>query len=187
MFYILFILIFLFLFISIFFIKFNILIYILLISFIIYMVLTKSIYKSIKRIYYLIPYFLAVFIIQSLNSRGEYYKVFNFYLDKIGVNFTILYFTKISTTLYLLSIFFIIIRKFKIPEGNIFDEMIRINIFMKIVKKNFFIEFNKIKSKNITFKEKINLLKRLIENVYKNSFKSYPYDIFIFRYRKINK
>ena len=58
---------------------------------------------------------------------------------------------------------------------------------MKIVKKNFFIELNKIKSKNITFKEKINLLKRLIENVYKNSFKYYPYDIFIFRYRKINK
>ncbi|MBW5391423.1 hypothetical protein E6A49_01710, partial [Brachyspira pilosicoli] len=79
---------------------------------------------------------------------------------------------------------FILIKKIKIPNGIIFDEMIRINIFMNIVKKSFFLEFNKIKDKNKTFKEKINLVKKLLENVYRDSFKLYPYDRFINNYRK---
>ena len=70
-----------------------------------------------------------------------------------------------------MSIFFILIKKIQIPNGIIFDEMIRINIFMNIVKKSFFLEFNKIKDKNKTFKEKINLVKkynRFIDNYRKS-------------------
>ena len=55
---------------------------------------------------------------------------------------------------------------------------------MNIVKKSFFFEFGKIKDKNKTLKEKLNLIKNLIENVYNDSFKFYPYDRFVSRYRK---
>ncbi len=173
----------LFLFIIIFTVKVNILIYIGAALFIIH-IITKSLYKTIKRLLHLIPYFLAVFIIQGLNSRGEYYNILGIYIDKAGADFTIIYFIRILSLLYFLSIFFILIKKIKIPNGIIFDEMIRINIFMNIVKKSFFLEFNKIKDKNKTFKEKINLVKKLLENVYRDSFKLYPYDIFIDNYRK---
>ena len=104
------------------------------------------------------PYFLAIFIIQSLNARGEYYKIFGFYIDKTGADFTIIYFVRIAAILYFISIFFIIIKKLKIPKGDFFDELIRINIFMNIVKKSFFFEFNKIKDKDKTFREKLNLI-----------------------------
>lgn len=174
----------LFLFIIIFTVKINILIYIAVALFIVHIILTKSLYKTIKRLLHLIPYFLAVFIIQGLNSRGEYYNILGIYIDKVGANFTIIYFIRILSLLYFLSIFFILIKKIKIPNGIIFDEMIRINIFMNIVKKSFFLEFNKIKDKNKTFKEKINLVKKLLENVYRDSFKLYPYDRFINNYRK---
>ena len=46
------------------------------------------------------------------------------------------------------------------------------------------LEFNKIKDKNKTFKDPINLVKKLLENVYRDSFKLYPYDRFINNYRK---
>ena len=173
----------LFLFIIIFTVKVNILIYIGAALFIIHIILTKSLYKTIKRLLHLIPYFLAVFIIQGLNSRGEYYNILGIYIDKAGADFTIIYFIRILSLLYFLSIFFILIKKIQIPNGIIFDEMIRINIFMNIVKKSFFLEFNKIKDKNKTFKEKINLVKKLLENVYRDSFKRYPYDNFIDNYR----
>ncbi|WP_432632927.1 hypothetical protein [Brachyspira sp.] len=130
------------------------------------------------------PYFLAIFIIQSLNARGEYYRILGFYIDKTGADFTIIYFIRISAVLYFLSIFLILIKKIKIPKGDFFDELIRINIFMNIVKKSFFFEFEKIKDKNKTLKEKLNLIKNLIENVYNHSFKLYPYDMFVSRYRK---
>ena len=55
---------------------------------------------------------------------------------------------------------------------------------MNIVKKSFFLEFNKIKDKDKTFREKLNLINKLIENVYKDSFKFYPYDAFVNKYRK---
>ncbi|WP_242004523.1 hypothetical protein [Brachyspira aalborgi] len=131
------------------------------------------------------PYFLAIFIIQSLNARGEYYKILGFYIDKMGADFTIIYFIRIAAILYFISIFFIFIKKLKIPKGAFFDELIRINIFMNIVKKSFFFEFNKIKDKDKTFREKLNLINKLIENVYKDSFKFYPYDRFVGRYRKL--
>ena len=127
---------------------------------------------------------LAIFIIQSLNARGEYYKIFGFYIDKTGADFTIIYFVRIAAILYFISIFFIIIKKIKIPKGAFFDELIRINIFMNIVKKSFFFEFNKIKDKDKTFREKLNLINKLIENVYKDSFRLYPYDTFVNKYRK---
>ena len=173
-----------FIFISIFFLPINALIYFLAILFALHIIFTKSIIKTFKKIFYLLPYFLAIFIIQSLNARGEYYKIFGFYIDKTGADFTIIYFARISAVLYFLSIFFILIKKLKIPKGAFFDEFIRINIFMNIVKKSFFFEFGKIKDKNKTLKEKLNLIKNLIENVYRNSFKFYPYDRFVGRYRK---
>ena len=174
----------LFIFVSIFFVKINLLIYIAIASFILHIIFTKSVYKTIKRLLHLIPYFLAIFILQALNSRGGYYKILGFYIDKAGADFTVIYFIRIASVLYLLSIFFILIKKIKVPEGRIFDELIRINVFMKIVRKSFFIEFNKIKDKNKTFKEKLNLIKNLLENVYNDSFKLYPYDIFVNNYRK---
>lgn len=187
MLYIIFIILGLFIFISIFFLQFNLLIYFAIILFALHIIFTKSIFKTLKKLFYLFPYFLAIFIIQSLNARGEYYKIFGFYIDKTGADFTIIYFVRIAAILYFISIFFIIIKKIKIPKGAFFDELIRINIFMNIVKKSFFFEFNKIKDKDKTFREKLNLINKLIENVYKDSFKFYPYDRFVGRYRKLIK
>ena len=184
MLYIIFIILGLFIFISIFFLQFNLLIYFAIILFALHTIFTKSIFKTLKKLFYLFPYFLAIFIIQSLNARGEYYKIFGFYIDKTGADFTIIYFVRIAAILYFISIFFIIIKKLKIPKGAFFDELIRINIFMNIVKKSFFFEFNKIKDKDKTFREKLNLINKLIENVYKDSFKFYPYDAFVNKYRK---
>lgn len=184
MLYIIFIILGLFIFISIFFLQFNLLIYFAIILFALHIIFTKSIFKTLKKLFYLFPYFLAIFIIQSLNARGEYYKIFGFYIDKTGADFTIIYFIRIAAILYFISIFFIIIKKLKIPKGAFFDELIRINIFMNIVKKSFFFEFNKIKDKDKTFREKLNLIKNLIENVYKDSFRLYPYDAFVNKYRK---
>ena len=184
MLYIIFIILGLFIFISIFFLQFNLLIYFAIILFALHIIFTKSIFKTLKKLFYLLPYFLAIFIIQSLNARGEYYKIFGFYIDKTGADFTIIYFIKIAAILYFISIFFIIIKKLKIPKGAFFDELIRINIFMNIVKKSFFFEFNKIKDKDKTFREKLNLINKLIENVYKDSFKFYPYDAFVNKHRK---
>ena len=184
MLYIIFIILGLFIFISIFFLQFNLLIYFAIILFALHVIFTKSIFKTLKKLFYLFPYFFAIFIIQSLNARGEYYKIFGFYIDKTGADFTIIYFIRIAAILYFISIFFIIIKKLKIPKGAFFDELIRINIFMNIVKKSFFFEFNKIKDKDKTFREKLNLIKNLIENVYKDSFKFYPYDAFVNKYRK---
>lgn len=184
MLYIIFIILGLFIFISIFFLQFNLLIYFAIILFALHIIFTKSIFKTLKKLFYLFPYFLAIFIIQSLNARGEYYKIFGFYIDKTGADFTIIYFIRIATVLYFISIFFIIIKKLKIPKGAFFDELIRINIFMNIVKKSFFFEFNKIKDKDKTFREKLNLINKLIENVYKDSFRLYPYDAFVNKYRK---
>lgn len=184
MLYIIFIILGLFIFISIFFLQFNLLIYFAIILFALHIIFTKSIFKTLKKLFYLFPYFLAIFIIQSLNARGEYYKIFGFYIDKTGADFTIIYFIRIAAILYFISIFFIIIKKIKIPKGAFFDELIRINIFMNIVKKSFFFEFNKIKDKDKTFREKLNLINKLIENVYRDSFKFYPYDAFVNKYRK---
>ena len=179
MLYIIFIILGLFIFISIFFLPINALIY-----FVVILFALNIIFKTLKKIFYLFPYFLAIFIIQSLNARGEYYKIFGFYIDKTGADFTIIYFIRIAAILYFISIFFIIIKKIKIPKGAFFDELIRINIFMNIVKKSFFFEFNKIKDKDKTFREKLNLINKLIENVYKDSFRLYPYDAFVNKYRK---
>lgn len=184
MLYIIFIILGLFIFISIFFLQFNLLIYFAIILFALHIIFTKSIFKTLKKLFYLFPYFLAIFIIQSLNARGEYYKILGFYIDKTGADFTIIYFIRIAAILYFISIFFIFIKKLKIPKGAFFDELIRINIFMNIVKKSFFFEFNKIKDKDKTFREKLNLINKLIENVYKDSFRLYPYNILISRYRK---
>lgn len=184
MLYIIFIILGLFIFISIFFLQFNLLIYLAIILFALHIIFTKSIFKTLKKLFYLFPYFLAIFIIQSLNARGEYYKILGFYIDKTGADFTIIYFIRIAAILYFISIFFIIIKKIKIPKGAFFDELIRINIFMNIVKKSFFFEFGKIKDRDKTLKEKLNLIKNLIENVYKDSFKFYPYDAFVNKYRK---
>lgn len=184
MLYIIFIILGLFIFISIFFLQFNLLIYFAIILFALHIIFTKSIFKTLKKLFYLFPYFLAIFIIQSLNARGEYYKIFGFHIDKTGADFTIIYFVRIAAILYFISIFFIIIKKLKIPKGAFFDELIRINIFMNIVKKSFFFEFNKIKDKDKTFREKLNLINKLIENVYIDSFRLYPYDAFVNKYRK---
>uniref|UniRef100_UPI00260F744F hypothetical protein n=1 Tax=uncultured Brachyspira sp. TaxID=221953 RepID=UPI00260F744F len=176
MFYILYIISSLVILITIFFIKADFLIYITIAFFILHIIFTKSILITIKKLLYLLPYFLAIFIIQALNSRGEYYNLFGFYIDKAGADFTIIYFMRIVSVLYFLSIFFIIIKKLRVPNGIVFDEMIRISVFMKIVRKSFFDEFNKIRDKNKSFRDKLNLIKNLLENVYNDSFKLYPYD-----------
>ena len=90
MLYILYIISALFLLITIFFIKVNYLIYIAIAFFILHIIFTKSIFMTIKKLLYLIPYFLAIFIIQALNSRGEYYNLFGFYIDKVGTDITII-------------------------------------------------------------------------------------------------
>lgn len=131
------------------------------------------------------PYFIAILIIQSLNPRGEYYNILGIYLDKVGVNFTIIYFIRVITLLYFITIVIYTIKKIKIPNGKIYDEIIRINIFMKIIKKSFFRELQNLKKKSL--KEKINLITNLIENVYNNSFRLYPYDIFIDKFRENQK
>lgn len=187
MLYILYIISALFILITIFFIKVNFLVYITIALFIFHIIFTKSIFMTVKKLLYLLPYFIAIFIIQALNSRGEYYNFFGFYIDKVGADFTIIYFMRIVSVLYFLSIFLIIIKKLKVPNGIFFDEMIRISIFMKIVKKSFFAEFAKIRDKNKSFKEKLNLIKNLLENVYNDSFRLYPYDIFISNYRSLRK
>ena len=187
MLYIIFIILGLFIFISIFFLQFNLLIYFAIILFALHIIFTKSIFKTLKKIFYLLPYFFAIFIIQSLNARGEYYKIFGFYIDKTGADFTIIYFIRIAAILYFISIFFILIKKLKIPKGAFFDEFIRINIFMNIVKKSFFFEFGKIKDRDKTLKEKLNLINKLIENVYKDSFRLYPYDAFVNKLNKYRK
>ena len=120
MLYILYIISALFLLITIFFIKVNYLIYIAIAFFILHIIFTKSIFMTIKKLLYLIPYFLAIFIIQALNSRGEYYNLFGFYIDKVGADFTIIYFIRIASILYFLSIFFIIINVCTIWCDNIF-------------------------------------------------------------------
>lgn len=170
-------------FISIFYIQFNILIYITLTLFIINTALTKSVFKTIKRALHLLPYFFAVLILQIINPRGEYYKIFDIYIDKTGFDFTITYFIRILSILYFLSIFFTIIKKMSVPKGKLFDEILRISIFMKIVRKSFFLEFKKIKDKNKDFKQKLNAVKNLIETVYGDSFLHYPYERYIKTYR----
>ncbi len=50
----------------------------------------------------------------------------------------------------------------RIPSGYFFDEMIRISIFMKIVRKSFLFELSKIADKDKSFKEK---LKRIAVNI----------------------
>ena len=82
MFYIVSIILALFILITIFFVNVNFLIYIAIALFILHIIFTKSIFMTIKKLLHLIPYFLAIFIIQALNSRGEYYNVFGFYIDK---------------------------------------------------------------------------------------------------------
>ena len=56
---------------------------------------------------------------------------------------------------------------------------------MKIIKKSFFRELQNLKKKSL--KEKITLITNLIENVYNNSFRLYPYDIFIDKFRENQK
>ncbi|WP_300370883.1 hypothetical protein [Brachyspira sp.] len=187
MFYILYIILAFIIFVTIFLIKANFILYIAIAFFILHIIFTRSVIITIKKLLYLFPYFLAIFIIQALNSRGEYYNLFGFYIDKVGADFTIIYFMRIASVLYFLSIFLIIIKKLKIPNGMFFDEMIRIGVFMKIVKKSFFVEFNKIRDKNKSFKDKVNLIKDLLENVYNDSFKLYPYDMLISYYRNSKK
>ena len=114
MFYIVSIILALFILITIFFVNVNFLIYIAIALFILHIIFTKSIFMTIKKLLHLIPYFLAIFIIQAFNSRGEYYNVFGFYIDKVGADFTIIYFIRIASVLYFLSIFFIIIKKYNI-------------------------------------------------------------------------
>ena len=99
MLYIIFMILGLFIFISIFFLQFNLLIYFAIILFALHIIFTKSIFKTLKKLFYLFPYFLAIFIIQSLNARGEYYKIFGFYIDKAGADFTIIYFIRIAAIL----------------------------------------------------------------------------------------
>ena len=86
MLYIIFIILGLFIFISIFFLQFNLLIYFAIILFALHIIFTKSIFKTLKKLLYLFPYFLAIFIIQSLNARGEYYKILGIYIDKNGAD-----------------------------------------------------------------------------------------------------
>lgn len=153
------------------------------ILFLINILFLRSIIKPLKRALHILPYFLAVLMLQSITYRGEYYNVFGFPLDKTGVIFSVEYFIKILSLLYFLNISFIILKKFTLPKNNFFTELIRINIFMRSIKKSFFKEFNKIKNREVGVKEKLILIKKIISNTYENSFKYYPYSHHIEKHR----
>lgn len=173
-------------FISIFYLPYKFVLLTLAILFFVFLVYKKSFSQSIKKIIYIMPYFFGVLIIQALTPRGEYYKIFFLYLDKIGTDFTIVYFTKIAAVLYFLNLFFIFSKKIKIPNNTILNEAVKINIFMKIVRKSFFYELNFIVKTKSTLKEKINLILSLIKNVYEDVFKNYPYDMYFERFKYKN-
>ncbi len=149
---------------------------------IIYTILVHSIKKSLKRIIYILPYFFSVLILQSIVYGGEVYTLFNLSFNKSGVDNTIQYFIRIITALYFLGIVFTIGKKIKIPRNKYFIEFLRIIIFFKIMRKNFFNNAHKIRSKEYTYKQKLFLIKMLINNVYTDTFKNYPYDEYIKRY-----
>lgn len=166
-----------------FFIPINIATISLCILFIINILFLRSIIKPCKRAIYILPYFLAVLFLQSITYRGEYYSILGLSLDKTGVAFSIEYFIKILSILYFLNIAFIILKKFTLPQNNFFTELIRANIFMSLIRKSFFKEFNKIKNREVAFKAKLILVKKIISNTYNCSFKHYPYDKHIEKYR----
>lgn len=166
-------------FISIFYINTITLIVFLFLFFLSNIIIQKSLAKALKRFFYILPYFLGVLILQAITPRGEFYNFLGFKLDKTGVDFTVLYFVRLISILYFLSFFFFVIRKIAIPKNKIFEELFRVSIFMSIVKKSFYIELKKIKDSNAKFFEKLNMLSDLIDNVYKASFKNYPYDNYL--------
>lgn len=170
-------------FINLFFLSFNISLIVLPCLVLANVIISKSIVKTLKRAVYIMPYFLAVLILQGMTLRGEYYNIFGILLDKTGVDFSVYYFLKILNILYFLSFSFFIIKKLKLPRNSVFDEFLRIVIFMKIVRKAFQNEFRKIKSKEADLKEKFNLISKLIYNIYNTSFIYYPYDEYILKYR----
>lgn len=153
------------------------------ILFLINILFLRSIIKPLKRALYILPYFLAVLVLQSITYRGEYYNVFGLSLDKTGVTISVEYFIKILSILYFLNVAFIILKKFTLPKNNFFTELIRANIFMLLIRKSFFKEFNKIKNREGRFKEKLILVKKIISNTYNSSFRYYPYEEHIEKYR----
>jgi len=170
-------------FISLFFLQANIGLILLCILFLINILFLRSIIKPLKRALHILPYFLAVLVLQSITYRGEYYTVFGFPLDKTGVVFSVEYFIKILSILYFLSIAFIILKKLALPKNNFFTELIRVNIFMRSIKKSFFKEFDKIKNREVKFKEKLVLVKKIVGNTYESSFRYYPYNRHIEKHR----
>ena len=115
-------------------------------------------------------------------SRGQTYKIANLYLDKKGVDITIDYFLRILAVLYFLGIVFILSKNIRIPKNKFGIEIIRITVFFKIIKRNFFKNIKKIKGNKLSFKEKLILIKHIINNVYTDTFKYYPYDKYIVYY-----
>ena len=115
-------------------------------------------------------------------SRGQTYKIANLYLDKKGVDITIDYFSRIIAVLYFLGIVFILAKNIRIPKNKFGIEIIRITVFFKIIKRNFFKNIKKIKGNKLSFKEKLILIKHIINNVYTDTFKYYPYDKYIVYY-----
>ncbi len=147
-----------------------------------YTILAKSIKKSLRRIIYILPYFLSVLILQSMVYGGEVYTVFGWSFNKSGIDDTIKYFIRIITVLYFLGIVFIVGKKIKIPNNKYFVEIVRVIVFFKIMRKKFFMNASKIRSKEYNYKQKLLLIKMLINNVYTDTFKNYPYNEYINKY-----
>ncbi len=137
---------------------------------------------TIKRVLYILPYFISVLAMQALTPRGEAYRVFGFYLDKYGVDTTLVYFLRFTAVLYFLGVVFKFAKNIALPQNRLGHEVVRLAVFFKILRRNFFRNIIKIRDKNIASKQKFIMTKQIISNVYVATFKNYPYDEYISLY-----
>ncbi len=147
-----------------------------------YAICSGSVIVALRRVFYIMPYFISVTIMQALTPRGEAYQIMGFYLDKQGIDTTLIYFLRFTTLLYFLGIVFKLSSYILLPQNKIGKEIIRLIVFFKILRKNFFRCITPIRDKNITNKQKFAIVKCVISNVYISTFKNYPYNEYISLY-----
>lgn len=143
---------------------------------VLYATLCKSIISAVRRVLYILPYFLSVLIMQAITPRGEAYNVMGFFLDKQGIDTTLVYFLRFTTVLYFLGIVFRLLSRISLPQNKMGEEIVRLSVFFKILRKNFFRHIVPLKDKNISSGQKFVILKQIISSVYISTFKNYPYD-----------
>lgn len=154
------------------------------IFFTLYALLCREIKKSFKKLLYILPYFISVFILQAIAYRGEAYKLWFVNIDKKGVQITIHYFIRFSALIFFLAIVMLLSKKIKIPNNSLGREILRVIIFFKMIKKYFFKEFNKARKSKASFSEKIKMTLCMIQDIYKDVFKKYPFEEYVLRFIK---